>query len=32
VILQQVAERRHEPLLAHVVAFEGEFPKKASWH
>jgi hypothetical protein len=32
VIVQQMTERRHEPLLANVMAFERKFPKKASWH
>ena len=32
VIVQQMPERRHEPLLAELVAFEREFPEKAPWH
>jgi len=32
VVVQQVPKRRHEPLLAELVAFERKLPEKAPWH
>jgi hypothetical protein len=32
VVIQQVTEGRHEPLVMDAIPFDRELPKKSPWH